>query len=245
MTTDHSSTVQVCWTFGTQTTCFLFVCLKLKLFLLGNNLWRDDSVDSEAAGRLSTIHLHWNTYHSWRYSSTYSSNNYSVLFFSIHIAPNHDSSRLMALYIVKNDKIFHYLQHNINILFKFKMNTESNRKAPSVKIEEIIIQSDYMKNLCIRVYVSLISDKYERERWLYMRTAVQILLWGGRTTERTRSCLHSSPVGGSNATTIRYTAVKVAEQGRRKKKEAEDEERRKKFSHHSEVNSRGWYFCYY
>lgn len=59
------------------------------------------------------------------------------------------------------------------------MNTKSNRKAPSVKIEEIIIQSDYMKNLCIRVYVSLISDKYERERWLYMRTAVQILLWGG------------------------------------------------------------------
>lgn len=86
----------------------------------------------------------------------------------------------MALYIVKNDKIFHYLQHNINILFKFKMNTKSNRKAPSVKIEEIIIQSDYMKNLCIRVYVSLISDKYERERWLYMRTAVQILLWGGQ-----------------------------------------------------------------
>lgn len=118
------------------------------------------------------------------------------------------------------------------------MNTKSNRKAPSVKIKEIINQSDYMKNLCIRVYVSLISDKYERERWLYMRTAVQILLWGGRTTERTRSCLHSSPVGGSNAT-IRYTAVKVAEQGRRKKKEAEDEERRKKFSHHSEVNSRG------
>lgn len=58
------------------------------------------------------------------------------------------------------------------------MNTKSNRKAPSVKIKEIIIQSDYMKNLCIRVYVSLISDKYERERWLYMRTAVQILLWG-------------------------------------------------------------------
>lgn len=114
------------------------------------------------------------------------------------------------------------------------MNTKSNRKAPSVQIKEIIIQSDYMKNLCISVYVSLISDKYERERWLYMRTAVQILLWGGRTKERTRSCLHSSPVGGSNAT---ITAVKVAEQGRRKKKEAEDEERRNKFSHHSEVNS--------
>lgn len=65
------------------------------------------------------------------------------------------------------------------------------------------------------------------------------LTLGGRTTERTLSSLHSSPVGGSNATTIRHTAVKVAEQGRRKKKEAEDEERRKKFSHHSEVNSQG------